>query len=70
MDYRSPHGAPPSYTAHHNHHSHHDGALRMTIERSPTDGYALQNVVAIAPGQIDPREHYLLVNDQYIFTAR
>ncbi|KAI7877416.1 AAA-domain-containing protein [Lichtheimia hyalospora FSU 10163] len=42
----------------------------MTIERSPTDGYALSNVVAIAPGQIDPREHYLLVNNHYIFTAR
>ncbi|CDS07210.1 hypothetical protein LRAMOSA09733 [Lichtheimia ramosa] len=67
MEYRSPHGAPPSYTAH---HSQHHGALSMTIEKSPTDGYALSNVVAIAPGQIDPREHYLLVNDQYIFTAR
>ena len=69
MEYRSPHGAPPPSYSQHNHY-HHDAAVRMTIERSPTDGYALSNVVAIAPGQIDPREHYLLVKNQYIFTAR
>ncbi|KAI9315985.1 P-loop containing nucleoside triphosphate hydrolase protein [Dichotomocladium elegans] len=42
----------------------------MVVEKSPSDAYALSNYITIAPGQIDPREHYILVNNTFVFTAR
>ncbi|KAI9494540.1 P-loop containing nucleoside triphosphate hydrolase protein [Zychaea mexicana] len=42
----------------------------MKVEKCPSDTFALSNYVSIAPGQVDPSKHYLLVNNEYVFTAR
>ncbi|KAI7850916.1 P-loop containing nucleoside triphosphate hydrolase protein [Circinella umbellata] len=42
----------------------------MSVEKCPSDAFALSNYALIAPGQIDPSKHYLLVNNEYVFTAR
>lgn len=47
-----------------------DGTLHMRVEKSLSDAFALSNYVTIAPGQVDPSEHYLLVNNEFVFTAR
>lgn len=40
----------------------------MKVGQCPTPDAALSNFLFVAPGQFDPHEHYLIVNDQYVFT--
>lgn len=40
----------------------------MKVGQCPNPDAALSNYLFVAPGQFDPKEHYLLVNDQYVFT--
>ncbi|KAH8548945.1 P-loop containing nucleoside triphosphate hydrolase protein [Umbelopsis sp. PMI_123] len=40
----------------------------MKVGQCPNPDAALSNFLFVAPGQFDPKEHYLLVNDQYVFT--
>lgn len=54
----------------HNEKQADDGTLHMRVEKSLSDAFALSNYVTIAPGQVDPSEHYLLVNNEFVFTAR
>lgn len=59
-----------SFTMAHNEKQADDGTLHMRVEKSLSDAFALSNYVTIAPGQVDPSEHYLLVNNEFVFTAR
>lgn len=46
------------------------GGLTMNVTMSPSDAHALSNLVTIAPGQLDPKDHYILVNGNFVFTVR
>ncbi|CAM0137867.1 transport between ER and Golgi ATPase protein [Umbelopsis sp. WA50703] len=68
---RSPYGnsdlsrAPPSYQ------SPPPQAMQqgaMKVGQCPNQQAALSNCLFIAPGQFDPHEHYLIVNEEYVFT--
>ena len=65
MDYRSPYGGHGNAAE-----DADDEVLNMTVEKCPSDAFALSNYVLIAPGQVDNTKHYLLVNNEYVFTAR
>ncbi|KAI9300569.1 CDC48 domain 2-like protein, partial [Cunninghamella echinulata] len=53
-------GGPPSYNS----------GLPMIIKPCPSDDLALTNLVYVAPGQFDPSCHFILVDEQYVFTVR
>ncbi|KAI8085172.1 P-loop containing nucleoside triphosphate hydrolase protein [Halteromyces radiatus] len=42
----------------------------MNIKPCPTDDLALTNYVYVAPGQLDPSCHFILVDDHFAFTVR
>ncbi|KAI8394261.1 P-loop containing nucleoside triphosphate hydrolase protein [Radiomyces spectabilis] len=42
----------------------------MKVTMCSTDAFALSNYVSIAPGQIQPKDHYVIVNDQFVFSVR
>lgn len=65
---RSPYGSNPS-SQYKGVHSD-QGKFTMNIVKCPTDAFALSNFVSIAPGQLDPRDHYIIVNDEFVFTVR
>lgn len=45
--------------------------FNMNVVKIATDELALTNYVCIAPGQLDPaRDKYLILDDEYVFTAR
>jgi vesicle-fusing ATPase len=51
-------------------HKQNDGGITMNVRQCPSDAAALSNNVFVAPGQIHPENHYILVNDNFVFTVR
>ncbi|KAI7868132.1 P-loop containing nucleoside triphosphate hydrolase protein [Spinellus fusiger] len=42
----------------------------MKVVMCSSDSHALTNSVFVAPGQFDARDHYVIINDEYVFTMR
>lgn len=68
---RSPYGNTPPARAPPSYNSAPPQAMQhgvMKVGQCPNAEAALSNYLFVAPGQFDPHEHYLMVNDHYVFT--